>query len=142
MRRRDLIKGIAGSAAAWPLGAWAQHGERMRQIGVLVATAETDPQYQGFVTAFREGLHKLGWVEGRNVRIDTRWATSNADELRRHAAELAASAPDVLVAGTGTATTAPLLQATRTVPIVFVSVIDPVGAGFVASMARPDGHAT
>src|SRR5262245_49011213 len=140
--RRTFITLLGGAAAAWPLEARAQQGERIRQIGVLVATAETDPQYQGFVTAFREGLHKLGWIEGRNVRIDTRWATSNADELRRHAAELAASAPDVLVAGTGTATAAPLLQATRTVPIVFVSVIDPVGAGFVASMARPGGNAT
>jgi len=87
-------------------------------------------------------LAQLGWTDGRNVRIDTRWATANADELRRHAAELAALAPDVLVAATGTATAAPLLQATRTVPIVFVQVIDPVGAGFVASLAQPGGNAT
>ena len=114
----------------------------MRHIGVLVASAADDPQFQTWVGAFLQGLAQLGWTNGRNVRIDIRWATSNADELRRHAAELAALAPDVLVAATGTATAAPLLQATRTVPIVFVQVIDPVGAGFVASLARPGGNAT
>jgi ABC-type uncharacterized transport system substrate-binding protein len=128
--------------AAWPLAARAQQGERMRRVGILLAAAANDPQFQTWVGAFLQGLAQLGWTNGRNVRIDTRWATTNADDLRRHAAELAALAPDVLVAATGTATVAPLLQATRTVPIAFVQVIDPVGAGFVASLARPGGNAT
>ena len=97
---------------------------------------------QARIAAFLQGLQQLGWADGRNVRIDTRWATTDADDIRRHAAELAALAPDVLVAATGTVTAAPLLQATRTVPIVFVQVIDPVGAGFVVSLARPGGNAT
>src|SRR5262249_3851 len=109
---------------------------------VLVASAADDSVFQARVAAFQQGLAQLGWTDGRNVRLDIRWATTNADDLRRHAAELAALAPDVLVATTGTATTAPLLQATRTVPTVFVIVIDPVGAGFVASLARPGGNAT
>ena len=142
MRRREFITLLGGAAAAWPLAARAQQPERMRRIGVLVASAADDPQFQTWVGAFLQGLAQLGWTDGRNVRIDIRWATANADDLRRHAAELAALAPDVLVAATGTATAAPLLQATRTVPIVFVQVIDPVGAGFVASLARPGGNAT
>jgi putative ABC transport system substrate-binding protein len=141
MTRREFIT-LLGGAAAWPLAARAQQGERMRRIGVLMASAADDSVYQAHIAAFLRGLAQLGWTDGRNVRIDTRWATSNADDLRRHAAELAALAPDVLVAATGTATAAPLLQATRTVPIVFVQVIDPVGAGFVASLARPGGNAT
>src|SRR6202008_1492195 len=100
-----------------------------------------DPEYQARIGAFQQGLGLLGWTDGRNARIDTRWAP-NADGIRRHAAELAALAPDVILAATGTATVAPLLQATRTVPIVFAVVIDPVGAGFVASLARPGGNAT
>src|SRR5262245_43542016 len=107
-----------------------------------MAAAADDPEYQARIGAFQQGLALLGWTEGRNLRIDTRWATTNADDLRRHAAELAALAPDVILAATGTTTVAPLLQATRTVPIVFVIVIDPVGAGFVASLARPGGNAT
>src|SRR6266545_1550290 len=142
MRRREFLGGLGGAAAAWPLAARAQQGERMRHIGVLMAAAADDPEYQARVGAFLQGLQQLGWVDGRNVRIDTRWATTNADDIRRHAAELAALAPDVIVAATGTATVAPLLQATRTVPIVFVVVIDPVGAGLVASLARPGGNAT
>jgi ABC-type uncharacterized transport system substrate-binding protein len=126
----------------WPLAARAQQRERMRRIGVLMASAANESQFQTWFEAFVQGLAQLGWTDDRNVRIDTRWATANADELRRHAAELAALAPDVLVAATGTATAAPLLQATRTVPIVFVQVIDPVGAGFVASLAQPGGNAT
>ena len=114
----------------------------MRRIGVLMAAAADDPEFQARIVAFLQGLQQLGWADGRNVRIDTRWATTDADDIRRHAAELAALAPDVIVAATGTATVAPLLQATRTVPIVFVLVIDPVGAGFVASLARPGGNAT
>jgi putative ABC transport system substrate-binding protein len=117
-----------------PLAARAQ--ERVRRVGVLMAAAADDREFQTRVGAFMQELQQLGWIDGRNVLIDTRWATTNADDIRRHAAELAALAPDVLVSGTGTATVAPLLQATRTVPIVFVVVIDPVGAGFVASLAR------
>jgi putative ABC transport system substrate-binding protein len=142
MNKREFILLLGGAAAAWPLAARAQQGERMRRIGVLMASAADDSVYQAHIAAFLRGLAQLGWTDGRNVRIDTRWATSNADDLRRHAAELAALAPDVLVAAAGTATAAPLLQATRTVPIVFVQVIDPVGAGFVASLARPGGNAT
>jgi putative ABC transport system substrate-binding protein len=114
----------------------------MRRIGLLMAAAADDPEFKTRIAAFLQSLQQLGWVDGRNVLIDTRWATTNADGIRRHAAELAALAPDVLVAGTGTATVAPLLQATRTVPIVFVVVIDPVGAGFVDNLARPGGNAT
>ena len=114
----------------------------MRRIGVLLPAAADDAEFQARVGAFLQGLAQLGWTDGRNVQIDIRWATTNAVDLRRHAAELVALAPDVLVAGGGTATVAPLLEATRTVPIVFVIVIDPVGAGFVASLARPGGNAT
>ncbi|MGB9414118.1 MAG: ABC transporter substrate-binding protein, partial [Pseudolabrys sp.] len=108
----------------------------------LVASPADDAESQARVAAFKEGLAQLGWTEGRTVRIDTRWATTNADDLRKHAAELAASTPDVLVGASGTTTVAALLQATRTVPIVFAIVVDPVGAGFVASLARPGGNAT
>src|SRR3954469_15799291 len=142
MRRRDFIGGLGGAAATWPLAARAQQDERARRIGVLVASPANDAEWQARVAAFKEGLAQLGWTEGRNVRIDTRWATTNADDLRKHAAELAASTPDVLVGASGTTTVAALLQATRTVPIVFAIVIDPVGAGFVANLARPGGNAT
>jgi len=141
MRRREFL-GVLGGAATMPFVARAQEREKVRRIGVVLPAAADDAQFQARLAAFYQGMALLGWSVGRNVRIDTRWATTNADDLRRHAAELAALAPDVLVAGTGTATAAPLLQATRTVPIVFVSVIDPVGAGFVASLARPGGNAT
>jgi putative ABC transport system substrate-binding protein len=107
-----------------------------------VAATADDGDYQARIAAFQQGLQQLGWSDGRNVHIDTRWATTKPDDIRRHAAELAALAPDVILAGTGTATVAPLLQATRTVPIVFAVVIDPVGAGFVDSLARPGGNAT
>jgi putative ABC transport system substrate-binding protein len=140
MQRREFIT-LVGGAAAWPLAARAQQGGGMRRIGVLMGLAADDPESQRRVTAFVQGLQQLGWTDGRNVRIDTRWATANA-EIRRHAAELAALAPDVILAATGSPTVAPLLEATRTVPIVFVNVIDPVGAGFVASLARPGGNAT
>jgi putative tryptophan/tyrosine transport system substrate-binding protein len=144
LKRREFITLIGGAAAAstlsWPLAARAQPGERVRRIGVLMYLAADDAEAQARLAAFAQGLRQSGWSEGRNLRIDTRWAT--VDDVRRHAAELAALAPDALLAGTGTATVAPLLQATRTLPIVFVSVIDPVGAGFVASLARPGGNAT
>jgi putative ABC transport system substrate-binding protein len=140
MKRREFISLLGGAAAAWPLPARAQQTDRMRHIGVLMYLAADDAEGQARLAAFAQALKQLGWSDGRNLRIDTRWAT--ADDIRKHAAELAALAPDVLLAATGTATVAPLLQATRTVPIVFVSVIDPVGAGFVASLAQPGGNAT
>jgi ABC-type uncharacterized transport system substrate-binding protein len=141
LKRREFIT-VLGGAAAWPLAARAQQPERMRRIGVLMASAADDSESQARIGAFLQGLQHLGWTDGGNVRVDMRWATTNADDVRRHAAELVALAPDVLVAATGTTTVAPLLQATRTVPIVFVQVIDPVGAGFVTSLARPGGNAT
>ncbi len=141
MKRREFIT-LLGGAVSWPLAARAQQADRLRHIGVLMASAADDAQSQARIAAFLQGLQQLGWTDGRNVRIDTRWATTNPDDIRRHAAELAALAPDVILAATGTATVAPLLQATRTVPIVFAVVIDPVGAGFVASLARPGGNAT
>ncbi len=141
MKRRQFIGGLT-CAAAWPIAARAQQPEGMRRIGVLMASAADDPEHQVRVAAFAQRLAQLGWIDGRNVKIETRWATTNPDDIRRHATELAALAPDVLLAGTGTASVAPLLQATRTVPIVFAVVIDPVGAGFVDSLARPGGNAT
>jgi putative ABC transport system substrate-binding protein len=143
MKRREFITFLGGGAAvAWPRATRTQQPERVRRIGVLMASAADDSESQARIVAFLQGLQQLGWADGRNVRIDTRWATTNADDIRRHAAELAALAPDVILSATGTSTVAPLLQATRTVPIVFVVVIDPVGAGFVASLARPGGNAT
>ena len=126
---------------AWPLAARAQQVERIRRIGVLFGLAADDPETQARHTAFTQGLQQLGWTDGRNVRIDTRWGAGDADRIRRYAAELVALAPDVILAA-GTAALAPMLQATRTVPIVFVNVPDPVGAGFVESLARPGGNAT
>ena len=140
MKRREFIKLLGGAAVAWPLAARAQQSERVRRIGVLMYVAADDAEGQARLVAFTQALKQLGWSDGANLRIDTRWAT--ADDIRRHAAELAALAPDILLAGNGTPTVAPLLQATRTVPIVFVTVIDPVGAGFVASLAKPGGNAT
>jgi ABC-type uncharacterized transport system substrate-binding protein len=141
MRRREVIAAL-GTAVAWPFAARAQQAGEMRRVGVLMGAAADDPESQARMAAFTEALAQLGWERGRNLRIDLRWATTDAGEIRRHAAELAALAPDIILAATGTATVAPLLQATRTVPIVFTTVIDPVGAGFVASLARPGGNAT
>jgi len=140
VRRREFISLLGGAAVAWPLAASAQQAERVRRIGVLTYIAADDAEGQARLAAFTQALSQLGWSEGRNLRIDTRWAT--AGDLQRHAAELVALAPDVIVAATGTATVAPLLQATRTIPIVFVTVVDPVGSGFVASLAHPGGNAT
>ena len=143
MRRREVIAGLAWVTAGWPGAARGQQkADRMRRIGVLMGTAADDPQSQARIAAFEQRLAQLGWADGRNVRIDIRWATTNTTEIRRHAAELAALAPDVILAATGTATVEPLLQATSTLPIVFAVVIDPVGAGFVTSLARPGGNAT
>jgi putative ABC transport system substrate-binding protein len=141
MLRRKFITLLGGAAAAWPLAARAQQPKRMRRIGVLLNAAADDAEFQARVGAFLQGLALLGWTIGRNVRIDTQWATANAAEVRRHAAELAALAPDVILAH-GAGPVGALLQATRTVPIVFVGVIDPVGGGFVDSLARPGGNAT
>jgi putative tryptophan/tyrosine transport system substrate-binding protein len=145
MRRREFITLLGGAAAGpsllWPLAARAQQGERMRRIGVLMTLAADDPQSQRRMTAFVQGLQQLGWTDGRNVRIDYRWSAGNAEDIRKYAAELAALAPDVILAAASPAVGA-LLQATRTVPIVFVNVADPVGAGFVDSLARPGGNAT
>jgi putative tryptophan/tyrosine transport system substrate-binding protein len=138
--RREFIT-LLGGAAAWPLAARAQQPERMRRIGVLVNRAADDPVFQTRLAVFHQGLALSGWSIGRNVLIDTRWATSNPTEIRRHATELAALAPDVVLAH-GSTTVGPLLQATREVPIVFVNVVDPVGGGFVESLARPGGNAT
>src|SRR5262249_36657833 len=140
LKRREFIA-LLGGAVAWPLAAHAQQGDRVRRIGVLLPAAADDAEFQTQMGAFQQGLALLGWTIGRNVRIDTRWATPNAAEIRRHAAELVALAPDVILA-TGTSTVEPLLQATRTVPIVFPAIGDPVGAGFVDSLARPGGNAT
>jgi putative tryptophan/tyrosine transport system substrate-binding protein len=139
MRRRQFITLLSGTAA-WPLGR-AQQTERMRRIGVLMSTTADEPVFGQGIAAFLNGLQQLGWTEGRNVRIDVRWPAGDADRIRRYAAELVALAPDAILA-TGSATLGPLLQATRTVPIVFVIVPDPVGAGYVESLSRPGDNAT
>ena len=141
MRRRELICLIGGAAVAWPLAARAQQADRMRRVGVLEARAADDREGQARLAAFLQGLQELGWTDGRNVRIDYRWAAADADRSRTYAAELVALAPDVILASASQSTAA-LLQTTRTVPIVFVNVVDPVGAGFVARLARPGGNAT
>ena len=138
--RRDFIT-LLGGAAAWPLAARAQQGDRMRRIGVLMPGVADDPEYQARNAAFLQGLGALGWIIGSNVRIDYRWAAGNAERYRQYAAELAALAPDAILTASSPALAA-LQQATRTVPIVFVNVIDPVGSGFVDSLARPGGNTT
>ena len=141
MKRREFITVIGGAAATWPLVAHAQQPERMRRIGVLMTTAADDPEGQARLAAFVRTLQQLGWTDGRDVRIDTRWTAGVPDNIRKDAAELTALTPDLILAP-GSATVAPLLQATRAVPIVFVHVPDPVGAGFVESLPRPGGNAT
>jgi putative ABC transport system substrate-binding protein len=141
MKRREFISLIGGATVVWPLAARAQQPERMRRIGILLPAAADDAEFQTRIGAFLQAMALLGWSIGRNMRIDTRWATANAAEIRRHSAELVALAPDVILAS-GASTVGPLLQATRTVPIVFPIVGDPVGAGFVDSLARPGGNAT
>jgi putative tryptophan/tyrosine transport system substrate-binding protein len=130
VHRRAFITLLGGAAAAWPLAARAQQGERMRRIGVLMNTAADDPESLARVTAFAQGLQELGWIDSRNVRIDYRWAAADVDRIRGYAAELVALAPDVIVSS-GTPTVVALQQATSTVPIVFVQVPDPVGSGHV-----------
>jgi putative tryptophan/tyrosine transport system substrate-binding protein len=139
--RRQFISALGGAAATWPLAARAQQGESMRSIGVLTNLATGDPEDQARDAAFLQRLQQLGWTVGRNVRIDYRWGAGDADRNRRNATELAALAPDVILV-TGTPVLGPLLQATRTIPIVFVQVPDPVGAGYVESLSRPGGNAT
>jgi len=132
---------LLGGAAAWPVAARAQSGERVRRIGALMTLAADDPEGQGRLRAFVQELQQLGWIDGRNVQIDLRWGEGDAERYRRYAAELVALAPEVILAGGGSSV-GPLLQATRSVPIVFTQTPDPVGAGFVESLARPGGNAT
>jgi ABC-type uncharacterized transport system substrate-binding protein len=141
MKRRKFITLLGGAAVSWPLAASAQQSERMRRIGVLMSTAADDPEGKARFMAFRQGLQQLGWDDGHNARIETRWSGGRADDVRRYAAELVALAPDVILASGG-AVVGPLLQVTRAVPIVFTQTPDPVAAGFVASLARPGGNAT
>ena len=141
MRRRDFIKAVAGSAAAWPLTARAQQTERVGRIGVLNLLAETDPQAQRWDTAFRKGLDELGLIDGRNIHVDYRWGAGSLDRVRLFAQELVRLKPDVLVAGT-TPATAALQAETKTIPIVFAGVSDPIDSGFVASLANPGGNIT
>jgi putative tryptophan/tyrosine transport system substrate-binding protein len=142
MQRREFITFLGGAVVAWPLTAHAQQPERMRRIGVLMGYAESDREAQANVAAFREGLQKLGWTEGRNIRIDIRWATPrDAESRQRFANELVALQPDLILSH-ATPTTAALLQQTRIIPIIFVNVSDPVGSGFIAGLPRPGGNVT
>jgi len=141
MRRRDFVVLLGGAAVAWPLAARAQQPEQMRRIGVLTNLVADDPEAQARVGAFLQGLQELGWAVGRNMRIEYRWGAGDADRTREYAAELVALAPDVILTS-GASALAPLLQATRSVPVVFAQVPDPVGAGFVNSLARPGGNTT
>ncbi len=140
MKRREFIT-LVGGAAAWPLAARGQPAEHIRHIGVLMPLAADNPEGQARVAAFREGLEVLGWTDGRNLRIEYRWAGGNVDNVRRHSAELAALGLEVVLAP-GSTTVGPLVQTSRKLPIVFVNVVDPVGAGFVESLARPGGNVT
>jgi putative ABC transport system substrate-binding protein len=141
IRRREIITLVTGAAVAWPLDARAQQSDQMRRIGVLMNTAADNPEGLGGVAAFQQVLRQLGWTDGRNVRIDTRWGQNDVDRDRRYAPELVALAPDILLAS-GTVSVAALQQVTRTIPIVFVQVSDPVGAGVVDTLARPSGNVT
>ena len=140
MNRREVIAALGG-AAAWPLAARAQQGERMRRVGVLMPLGADDPASQVRIATFVRGLQELGWTIGSNMQIETRWSAGIDTDTRKYAAELVALAPDLILAN-GTTAAGPLLQATRTIPILFVLVLDPVGAGFVDSLARPGGNAT
>jgi ABC-type uncharacterized transport system substrate-binding protein len=141
VRRREFITLLGGAAAAWPVAARAQQAERIRRIGMLTSSTMHDATSQARLGALQQGLHQLGWEDGRNLRIEYRWAAGDPDALRKYAAELVALAPDVILAN-GSAAVALLLQATRLVPIVFTDVPDPVGAGFVDSLARPGRNGT
>src|SRR5262249_19016607 len=141
MRRREFIALFGSAAAAWPLAARAQQPDSMRRIGVLALFASDEPAEQTNVLAFAQALAQSGWIDGRNARIDIHWGAGDPERIHRYAAELVVLAPDVILA-VSSATTGPLLQATRTVPVVFVQVAEPVGAGFVETLARPGGNAT
>src|SRR5215469_13738256 len=141
MRRREFIALVGGGVAASALAARAQQPERIRKIGVLMNFSSEDPEGQARVKAYAQALQQLGWIEGRNVRTEIRWAADDADRYRRYSEELVVLAPDVILAS-GSASVVALQRVTHSVPIVFANVIDPVGAGFVASMARPRGNAT
>jgi len=141
MKRREFITLLGGAAAAWPLAARAQQRERMRRIGLLLNLGSDDQEGQTRNAAFLQALQELGWTVGRNIRIDYRWGAGNAELYRKHAADLVALAPDIILTN-GTSIIGPVLQTTRTVPIVFVNVTDPVAGGFVESLARPGGNAT
>jgi putative ABC transport system substrate-binding protein len=141
MKRREFMTLLGGAAASWPLAARAQQGKRMRRIGVLMNQAANDQLWQERLNAFVQGLRQLGWTDGHNVAIEVRWGAPDPDRFRRDAVELVALKPDVMLAASG-ATMPAIMQATRTVPIVFVLVPDPVGSGFVESLARPGGNAT
>jgi ABC-type uncharacterized transport system substrate-binding protein len=141
MKRREFISLLGGAAAAWPLAAWAQQPERMRRIGVLTPFPADDAEGHARLTAFAQALQQLGWTVGQNVRVDYRWGPGNAETMRKYATELVALSPDVVLAYSSAAVP-PLLEASRSVPIVFAGVADPVAAGFVESLARPGGNAT
>src|SRR5262245_39697518 len=143
MRRREFLGALGGATAAWPLRARAQQGERVRRIGVITGSGvdADDADIKSHLAAFTQGLAELGWTQGRNVQIDYRLGSGDPDGIRRNAAALTALSPDVIVAS-GAATVPAVLQATRSIPVVFSRVVDPVGAGFVDSMARPGGNAT
>jgi putative ABC transport system substrate-binding protein len=141
MRRREFVTLLGGAATAWPFAARAQQREKMRRVGVLMNLASDDAEGQARLAAFLQGLQEAGWAVGYNVRIDLRWGANDADHFRKQATELVALAPDVILAS-GTPAATPLLLATRTVPIVFAQVVDPVGAGLVANLAQPGGNAT
>ena len=138
--RRQFISALGGTAFAWPLVTHAQQGERGRRIGALFGAAPDDPNSQAEYAAFVQGLHQLGWTDGRNVHVDARWSAGNASNTRKYAAELVALAPDVILA-VGSVSPGPLLHATSTLPIVFTIVPDPVGSGFVDRLSRPGGNA-
>jgi putative ABC transport system substrate-binding protein len=141
MKRREFITLLGSAAAAWPLAARGQQSSRMRRVGALMAFAESDPEYQANVGAFRDGMQKLGWTEGRNIQIDYRWAGPETETIQRFAKELVALQPE-LILSSSTSTTAALLQQTRTIPIIFTVVVDPIGSGFVASLSQPGGNVT
>ena len=141
IHRRHFITLLGGAAAAWPLAAGAQQGDRVRRVGIIVPAAADDPEFQARVGAFLQELAQLGWAIGRNLQIDMHWAGPNPADIGRHAAQVAALGPDVILAH-GASTVRPLLQETRTLPIVFPGTVDPVGEGFVDSLARPGGNAT
>ena len=143
MKRREFITLLGGAAAAWPLAARAQQGERVRRIGVITGgTVADDSDARANFAAFREGLQQLGWVDGGNLRVDYRWGAGDAERVRKNIGDMLSGPPPDVILASGAAALGPVLQATRTVPIVFANVADPVGAGFVDSLARPGGNAT